>query len=935
MWLIGRATEQRTRERWHALRALSTDFLDVVRGLPTLRSFNRGGAQAARIAEVSERHRRATMGTLRLTFLSGTVLELAATLGVALVAVTVGVRLVDGGLGLQAGLTVLVLAPELYLPLRRLGAEYHASADGLAVADRMLALLDAPAAARAGGHATGAEPRGGAACGSSASRSPIRRGPAACSTGSTSSWRPARPWRSWARAAAGKSTVAALLLGFLRRRRPAASRSAGSTSRTAGLQDWRALVAWVPQHPALVRGSVADNIRLGAAGVGPRGARRRRARRRRRVRGRLPSGYATLVGDGGRPLSPGERRRIGLARAFLGDPSLVILDEPTADLDPASVEHVSRAVRAARRRADRAAHRPPTRARRARRPHRAPRGRCGGRRAGAVGGVTATLGRLLALADAPRPRAALAAALGALTVILGAGLMATAGYLISRASERPAILSLTVAIVGVRFFGLSRPLTRYFERLASHDLALRVLGTRARARLSRDRAAGARAARGLPARRPAGAHGRRRRRAAEPAPARRRSAARRGCWPARVLVGVAAAFLPAAGLVLAAGLLAGGIAVPALAGWLGRRGGAAPGRRPRRAVGRARRGPARRAGARRLRRRERRAGPPARPPMAPSSGSRAATPSWAASPTAPGSRSSARPSRACSPWRCARQTTGTWTACSSRCSPCSRWPPSRRSSRWRRPRASCRSTLAAGGRVLELADREAAVVDPARPVARAVVAVRGGAGGRARALRPRRARGARRGQPAPRAGLPCGARGPQRRREDDGRQPAAALPRPRGGARDARGARPARVPPGGRPPRDRGGRARTRTSSRRASARTSASRGPVRATRTSKRRCAGRGCGRGSPGCPTGSTPPWGRRGASSRAASDSGSCSPGRCSSDAPVLVLDEPTAHLDPPTARALVDDVFAAAGDRSVLLITHRAEGLDLVDEIIPIG
>ena len=103
MWLIGRATEQRTRERWHALRLLSTDFLDVVRGLPTLRSFNRGGAQAARIAEVSERHRRATMGTLRLTFLSGTVLELAATLGVALVAVTVGVRLADGGLGLQAG----------------------------------------------------------------------------------------------------------------------------------------------------------------------------------------------------------------------------------------------------------------------------------------------------------------------------------------------------------------------------------------------------------------------------------------------------------------------------------------------------------------------------------------------------------------------------------------------------------------------------------------------------------------------------------------------------------------------------------------------------------------------------------------------------------------------------------------------------------------
>ena len=148
MWLIGRYTEERTRERWLALRLLSTHFLDVVRGLPTLRAFGRGRGEAATLADVGERYRRATMGTLRVAFLSGSVLELAATLGVALVAVTVGVRLVGGGLGLQAGLTVLVLAPELYLPLRRLGAEYHASADGLAVADRMLGLLEAPPAVR-------------------------------------------------------------------------------------------------------------------------------------------------------------------------------------------------------------------------------------------------------------------------------------------------------------------------------------------------------------------------------------------------------------------------------------------------------------------------------------------------------------------------------------------------------------------------------------------------------------------------------------------------------------------------------------------------------------------------------------------------------------------------------------------------------------------
>jgi ATP-binding cassette, subfamily C, bacterial CydD len=343
MWLIGLATEQRTRARWHALRLLSTDFLDVVRGLPTLRSFNRGGAQAHRIAEVSERHRRATMGTLRLTFLSGTVLELAATLGVALVAVTVGVRLVGGGLGLQAGLTVLVLAPELYLPLRRLGAEYHASADGLAVADRMLALLDAPTAASGGGSRRAPSPAVAAVRLERVSFSyPARAG--LVLDGLDLELAPGETVALVGESGAGKSTVAALLLGLVE---PTAGRITvgGVDLATCQPAVWRALVAWVPQHPTLVRGSVADNIRLarpvsdGAvhAAAALAGADRFVAE--------LPSGYATLVGDGGRPLSPGERRRIGLARAFLGDPSLVVLDEPTADLDPASVELVGRAVR--------------------------------------------------------------------------------------------------------------------------------------------------------------------------------------------------------------------------------------------------------------------------------------------------------------------------------------------------------------------------------------------------------------------------------------------------------------------------------------------------------------------------------------------------------------------------------------------------------------
>src|SRR3989440_2780305 len=148
MWLIGRYTSERTRERWLALRLLSTHFLDVVRGLPTLRAFNRSRAQGAVISDVGEGYRRAAMGTLRVSFLSGSVLELAATLGVALVAVTAGVRLVSGQLGLEAGLTGVVVAPPLYPPLRRFGAGVPPTAPGLAVAARRFSRLGAPPTAQ-------------------------------------------------------------------------------------------------------------------------------------------------------------------------------------------------------------------------------------------------------------------------------------------------------------------------------------------------------------------------------------------------------------------------------------------------------------------------------------------------------------------------------------------------------------------------------------------------------------------------------------------------------------------------------------------------------------------------------------------------------------------------------------------------------------------
>ena len=344
MWLIGRYTEQRTRERWMALRQLSTHFLDIARGLPTLRAFGRAEAQVASVGAVSERYRKATIETLRVSFLSGSVLELAATLGVALVAVAAGIQLVDGSLGLQAGLTVIILAPELYLPFRKLGAEYHASADGLAIADRMFALLDAPDTAVRGGRRLAPSPAHATVALEDVSFAyPSRE--VAVLDGLELALAPGETVALVGASGAGKSTVAALLLGLLE---PTTGRVTvgGVDLATCQPDAWRRQIAWVPQHPSLLHMTVADNIRLAdpdatdemvRAAATDAGA--------DQFISALPDGYATVLGDGGRSLSGGERRRIGLARVFLRDAPLVVLDEPTADLDPASVALVAAAVR--------------------------------------------------------------------------------------------------------------------------------------------------------------------------------------------------------------------------------------------------------------------------------------------------------------------------------------------------------------------------------------------------------------------------------------------------------------------------------------------------------------------------------------------------------------------------------------------------------------
>jgi ATP-binding cassette, subfamily C, bacterial CydD len=340
MWLVGRYTERRARERWQALAFLANHFLDVVRGLPTLRAYNRSRDQAVRIAEVSDEYRRATMGTLRVAFLSGSVLELAATLGIALVAVVVGVRLAEGGIGLEPALIVLLLAPELYLPLRNVAAQFHASADGSAVAGRLLDLVEE------------APMRLGAAQAPDPVFAPIRfEGVSFAYPGCDRVLDDIRleldPGETVAvvgPSGGGKTTLLSLLL---RLAEPSSGRILVGAVDLADVDaaSWRRRLAFVPQQPTLFRGTIADNIRLGDSSAGDE-----RVRAAAELVGahdfvrRLERGYATVVGEGGRQLSAGRRRRLAFARAALRDAPLVLLDEPTADLDPANVQVVGDAI---------------------------------------------------------------------------------------------------------------------------------------------------------------------------------------------------------------------------------------------------------------------------------------------------------------------------------------------------------------------------------------------------------------------------------------------------------------------------------------------------------------------------------------------------------------------------------------------------------------
>ncbi|MGH3309788.1 MAG: thiol reductant ABC exporter subunit CydD, partial [Streptomyces sp.] len=332
MVLIGWATQAHMDRQWRLLSRLSHHFLDVVAGLPTLKVFGRAKAQADNIRAITGDYRRATLRTLRIAFLSSLTLELLATISVALVAVGIGMRLVAGELDLYTGLLVLVLAPEAYLPLRQVGAQYHAAAEGLAAAQQVFATLDSALPPPA--HTRAPDLRSATITLNALTvRHPGRTEDSLPATDLTLT--PGETVALAGPSGAGKSTLLHALLGFTH---PTSGhlRVDGTDLHDLELPGWHAQIAWVPQHPHLFAGTIADNVRLARPTATT--AEIRTALHHAAADDLDP---ATTLGEGGAGISAGQRQRVALARAFLADRPLLLLDEPTAALDGATESEIT------------------------------------------------------------------------------------------------------------------------------------------------------------------------------------------------------------------------------------------------------------------------------------------------------------------------------------------------------------------------------------------------------------------------------------------------------------------------------------------------------------------------------------------------------------------------------------------------------------------
>ncbi len=343
MVLVGIVAKQTSLRQFQSMSRMSAHFLDVLQGLTTLKAFNRSRAQIKIIGRVSDHFRGATMKVLRVAFLSALVLELVATISTAVVAVEIGVRLLYGNMAFEPALFVLILAPEFYMPLRNLGAKFHAGAAGVTAAQRILDVLDTqPEVTDSAGKPLpdnlqfALSFRDVQYAYDEAGRSALN--------GLTFDVNPGERVAIVGASGAGKSTVANLLLRFNGGYTGEISVD-GHALDSLDADAWRENIAWVSQNPYLFDASVLDNIRLGNAAASDAAVHEaaKLAHAHEFIEA-LPCGYATRIGERGARLSGGQVQRIALARAFLKDAPLILLDEATANLDPEVEMHVQAAM---------------------------------------------------------------------------------------------------------------------------------------------------------------------------------------------------------------------------------------------------------------------------------------------------------------------------------------------------------------------------------------------------------------------------------------------------------------------------------------------------------------------------------------------------------------------------------------------------------------